>query len=61
MLVDVGVKLFSDEIRFIRMLETEVNSWLASNRDLYISSINHQISGDRWVILVTYGKEKKND
>lgn len=59
MLVDVGVKFFSDEIRFIRVLETEVNSWLAANRDLYISNVEYRVVGDRVLVFVTYGREKE--
>lgn len=61
MLVDVGVKIFMGLVLFYDQMEKEVNNWLASNRNLYISSIKHQVSGDRLVILVTYGKEKKCD
>lgn len=61
MLVDVGIKIFMGLMLFYDQIEKEVNDWLASNRDLYISSIKHQLSGERLVILVTYGKEKKCD
>ena len=59
MLVDVGVKIFLGSTLFYDQIEKEVNNWLASHRDLYISSIKHQLSNGSLVILVTYGKEKE--